>query len=219
MLLIFDWDGTLCDSAARIVSCMQSAANQTAQEVLTPEQIRNVIGLGLPESMLRLYPKLSDVERDSLKAVYIEHFLAADQIPSPLFKGVEEGLKQLKAAGFLLAVATGKSRRGLDRVLDYHGFADLFVASRCANETRSKPDPLMLSQLLEVCDFAPNQALMVGDTEYDMAMAKTLLMPRLGVSYGVHSTERLLAFEPLACLEDFEQVTPWIENYYSSILS
>jgi len=219
MLLIFDWDGTLCDSAARIVSCMQSAAKQTAQEVLAPEQIRNVIGLGLPESMLRLYPKLNDAERESLKEAYIEHFLAADKIPSPLFKGVEEGLKHLDAAGFSLAVATGKSRRGLDRVMAYHGFDDLFVATRCANQTRSKPDPLMLSQLLEVCDFEHSQALMVGDTEYDMAMAKTLDMPRLAVSYGVHTTERLIAHAPLACLEDFAQVVQWIENYYSSIPS
>lgn len=214
MLLIFDWDGTLCDSAARIVSCMQSAAQSAGEEVLLPEQIRDVIGLGLPESMLRLYPEISAARRESLKAQYIEHFLVADQVPSALFEGVAQGLEQLKRAGFQLAVATGKSRRGLDRVMDYYDFHDLFLASRCANETRSKPDPLMLSQLLEVSECTPHQALMIGDTEFDMAMAKAINMPRLAVSYGVHSAQRLMAYEPLACLDHFEQVLSWIENRY-----
>lgn len=214
MLIIFDWDGTLCDSAARIVACMQQAASSSGEQVLDAEQIRDVIGLGLPESMLRLYPDISDLQREALKQEYIRHFLAADKIPSPLFAGVNEALVELKAAGYRLAVATGKSRRGLDRVLDYYGFNDLFVASRCANETRSKPAPLMLTQILEVCHAAPHQALMVGDTEYDMAMAQTLNMPRIAVSYGVHSQQRLATYEPLTCVDHIPQLVAWIQRHH-----
>lgn len=211
-LIIFDWDGTLCDSQARIVQCMQRAAKVLEIKVLTEVQIKEVIGLGLPESMRRLYPNLDPTLREQLKAQYIEFFLAADITPSPLFQGVEAGLAQLKANKAALAVATGKSRRGLNRVLDYHQFNDLFIATRCADETQSKPDPTMLNELLEVSGYSPHEAIMVGDTEYDMAMAETIGMPRVAVSYGVHDITRLQAYKPLVCIDHFSEFIVWLQQ-------
>ena len=214
VLLIFDWDGTLSNSAARIVDCFQRAAEAANVDVLETETIRNVIGLGLPEAVSQLYPMLKAIDRERLKEQYITFFLAADQTPSPLFDGVKEGLLTLKNAGYSMAVATGKSRRGLDRVLAHHDFANLFVATRCANETQSKPDPLMLEQLLEVCGAMPHEAIMVGDTEYDMAMAQAIAMPRVAVSYGVHSIDRLNVYDPLMCSDNFEQFVSWVQHQY-----
>ena len=214
-LIIFDWDGTLCDSQARIVQCMQRAALAAGVDVLEEKTIQNVIGLGLSECIHHLYPQLDQEQSEHLKKHYIEYFLEADQTPSPLFEGVEEGLQQLRSAGFLMAVATGKSRRGLDRILSYHDFNDLFIATRCADETRSKPDPLMLQQLLEVTGISPHQAIMVGDTEYDMAMAQAIEMPAIGVSFGVHDIERLQAYPLETCIDHFSELPGWIKQNLS----
>lgn len=209
MVIIFDWDGTLSDSTSKIVSCVQMAAESTGFPVLADEAILNIIGLGLPEAMQKLYPQLNDGEKEQIRLSYVEHFLRVDQTPSPFFEGVEEGLRALKASGFQMAVATGKSRRGLNRVFERLDMGHFFDASRCADETASKPHPLMLEELLEEFGVAANQAVMVGDTEYDMEMAQRASMPRVAVSYGAHHMDRLLSYEPSLCVDKFSEFVKW----------
>jgi phosphoglycolate phosphatase len=210
MLLIFDWDGTLIDSTAKIVRCMQQAAEAVGVDVLAPEAICQIIGLGLPEAIAVLYPALDDASRHQVREQYVHFFIHVDQTPSPFFPEVEETLHQLRADGYTLAVATGKSRRGLDRVLQQLDMQHFFHATRCADETRSKPDPLMLQELLVHFGTSAADALMVGDTHFDMAMAQTVGMPRVAVSYGAHAREQLLVHEPLACIDRFGELLPVI---------
>jgi phosphoglycolate phosphatase len=151
--------------------------------------------------MQTLFPQESTEARAQLVERYRCHFLELDDTAMPLFPGVAEGLSRLAERGLLLAVATGKSRRGLDRVLDETGTRHLFVASRCADEAFSKPHPQMLEDILEVTGMEPGRALMVGDTVYDMQMAHNARVAGLGVSYGVHARDELLANGALACLD------------------
>ncbi len=214
MLLIFDWDGTLSDSTSKIVTCLQKAAETAGFPVLEDDVICNVIGLGLPEVMERLYPRLGDDEKEQVRLHYVEHFLAADQTPSPFFNGVEKGLRSLKDAGFKMAVATGKSRRGLDRVLDRLDMRSYFDASRCADETLSKPHPLMLEELLLEMDVSAGKAMMIGDTEYDMEMAQKANVHRVAVSYGAHHIDRLKPYQPLLCTDNFPDFVEWVLDHH-----
>lgn len=208
MLLIFDWDGTLIDSTAKIVRCMQQAAEKTGVAVLDSPAICQIIGLGLPEAIATLYPHATAQQLETVRENYVHFFISVDQTPSPFFPGVEETLAVLRSDGHELAVATGKSRRGLDRVLEQHGMQDFFHATRCADETRSKPHPQMLHELLAHFGRDPADALMVGDTHFDMAMAQQAGMARVAVNYGAHHPEQLLPYEPLACLDHFSQLLP-----------
>lgn len=210
MLCIFDWDGTLSDSADKIVSCMQLAADDAKLPELPGSEVQKIIGLGLPEAISTLYPEGSQSQWDIVREMYSQHYIKADQIPAPLFDGVIEGLDKLKAQGFTIAVATGKSRRGLDRVLGRLDMADYFDGSRCADETRSKPHPLMLEELLKQFDRAAGDAVMVGDTSFDLAMAQAIEMPRLGVSYGVHELDVLHQHQPEKVADHFSEVIDWI---------
>lgn len=212
MLLIFDWDGTLSDSAGKIITCLQEAAISSGFRVCDSEAIRNIIGLGLPEAMSALYPELNKDEHEQIRQAYVSHFLAADQEPSPFFDGVMEGLQQLRDQHYLLAVATGKSRRGLNRVLSNLKLDDFFHGSRCADETSSKPRPQMLTELLDEFSKPAADAYMVGDTEYDMSMAHQLNMPRVAVSYGAHNIERLKQYKPALCVDHFSDFVKWVLN-------
>lgn len=201
MLVIFDWDGTLLNSLAKISQCMQLAAVDAGLEPCPEEQIRGIIGLGLSEALTTLYPDVSPAPLETLRERYSHHFVVKDQNPCDLYPGVQDTLEALKVDGHHIAVATGKSRRGLDRVLANLGWEDYFHASRCADETRSKPHPLMLSELLNELDYAVDDAVMVGDTEFDLAMAAALDMRRVGVSYGAHPHERLRLHKPEAIID------------------
>ena len=209
-LLIFDWDGTLMDSIARIVTCFGNACADAGLPVPPESAMRHVIGLGLVEAVDALLPGVDNVLRESVVARYRERFLHIDQTAMPLFDGVRTGLEALAGHGYLLAVATGKSRRGLDRVLQETGMTSLFVATRCADEALSKPHPKMLQDLLDYTGLSSEQALMVGDTTYDLEMARMAAMDSLAVSYGVHVREDLLAHAPLACLDTFDEVRQWL---------
>lgn len=209
MFFIFDWDGTISNSASKIVACMQQAAKDCGLEVLNDETIRNIIGLGLPEAIQALYPAIDARQAQALRDGYADHFVKNDVKPSPFFPGVMDTLNALKSQGFILAVATGKSRKGLDRVLDNLELNSFFHGSRCADETASKPHPLMLSELLAEFEVSAEQAVMVGDTEYDMAMAAELNMPRIAVSYGAHHIDRLKNYAPNMCIDDFSQILNW----------
>jgi len=210
LLLIFDWDGTLSDSTGIITRAMQRAAADLGWPVPEPEAVHNIIGLGLPEALNELYPDRREAGYEALKERYRRHYLAEDQAaPARFFPQVMETLTQLRDQGHRLAVATGKSRQGLDRVFEAMALHGFFHASRCADETASKPHPLMLRELLEELDGKPEAAVMVGDTEYDMAMAQSAGMARIAVSYGAHAVERLQAYEPALFLDQFGDIRDW----------
>ncbi len=210
-LIVFDWDGTLMDSEAKIVRCMQAAAVDTGIPDPGSAAIRDIIGLGLGEAMQVLFPQQAPARRAELVERYRVHFLQLDNTGMPLFPGVPQGLAQLAEQGYLLAVATGKARRGLNRVLDETGMRHLFVSSRCADETLSKPHPQMLEEILDETGVDKGRALMVGDTVYDMEMARSANVTGLAVSYGVHARERLLDCGAVACLDSFPEVCAWVK--------
>lgn len=209
MLFIFDWDGTLIDSAACIVRAMQVAADEMQLAALSDAEVQNIIGLGLPEAILALYPDRDEATRHELKLGYARHYIAMNEQPAALFPHVAATLQYLKERGHLLAVATGKSRRGLQRVLEQLDMLDFFHATRCADETQSKPHPQMLHELLSELEMPVHHAVMIGDTEYDMAMAQQAGMARIGVDYGAHAQERLLRYEPEMILSRFEHLLNW----------
>ncbi|WP_250460880.1 HAD-IA family hydrolase [Microbulbifer litoralis] len=209
MLVILDWDGTVCNSEARIVACMQSASERVGLPVLAPEAVGNIIGLGLPEAIAELFPEAPSEQRQRLRECYAEEWLAARSEPLPLFDGVLETLDRLLGANHSLAVATGKSRRGLSREFEEHRLGHLFAASRCADETASKPDPLMLRELLSETGVPVGEAVMVGDTVYDLEMAAAAGMASIGVSYGVHHPERLSTCGPRAIIDHFSELLRW----------
>lgn len=209
-LIVFDWDGTLMDSTHKICRCIGAAAVDCG--VADPGQVasRQIIGLGLTEALRTLFPALSEEEQQRIAERYRHHFLHGDVTPTPLFPGVREGLERMRQGGYRLAVATGKSRRGLEKVMAESGTHGFFEASRCADECRSKPDPLMLEQILEETGVEPGRAVMIGDTTFDMEMAVNAKMARLAVSYGAHDRSQLLAHEPLACVDDFASLWPYL---------
>lgn len=212
-LIVLDWDGTLMDSEARIVNCLQAAFTDLGVAVPSREAARNVIGLGLDEALQRLLPTADRATREALVVGYRRYFLDVDPTPSVLFPGVRETLEWLVASGYLLAVATGKGRVGLEKALLETGLGSLFHATRCADETFSKPHPQMLLELMDELGAAPAATLMIGDTEYDMLMAKNARTHALAVSYGVHSPERLMAHGPLACLDDLALLPEWLSRW------
>ncbi|WP_180018642.1 MULTISPECIES: HAD-IA family hydrolase [unclassified Acinetobacter] len=198
-LVIFDWDGTLFDSVGQIVSSLQFAAQQF-QQPLTDADAKSIIGLGLPEVAQRLFPSVPELHADILQA-YSDHYVM-NSVNDAWFEGVAEMLYSLKDEGIKLAVATGKSRKGLDRVLKQTNSLELFHATRAASETRSKPDPLMLAEILTETGVNAHEAIMVGDTSYDLEMAMNIAMPSVGVTYGVHTPETLAQFNPLSIVKD-----------------
>jgi phosphoglycolate phosphatase len=211
-LLIFDWDGTLMDSEAHIIACVEAAVRDLDLPVPEQDAIRNIIGLGLFEAVNTLFPGHRAGLHTEIADRYRAHFFRDRGSPSQLFEGVREVLNDLSQKGYYLAVATGKSRKGLDYALESTGLNEIFHLTRCADETFSKPHPEMLNQILEQMGVEPKQALMIGDTEYDLEMASNARMPSLGVTYGTHSLERLLKHKPLACVDHIWEIPAWLSG-------
>lgn len=215
-LLIFDWDGTLADSIGRIVEAMQWAAVRSELQPRDAVQVKGIIGLGLPEAIQTLYPLLDEHQVAAFRGYYSERYVALEATPSPLFDGVRDGLEAFRAEGYQLAVATGKARRGLDRVLNAHGLERFFDITRAADETRSKPHPLMLEEILAYCNVAPERALMIGDSAFDLQMARNAGMPCVAAGYGAIELAALMAYEPVLAIERFTQLTAWLKPGNSS---
>ena len=210
-LLIFDWDGTLADSAAQIVLAMQTAISGLGLPPRSDESIRELIGLGLNEALMRLYPEMDVATLRALLDGYRARWLGQGGGEAPLFAGSLEAVRSLHGRGHRLAIATGKSRSGLNRSLRHHAdLAGLLSNTRTADETASKPDPLMLRQLLEEERLQPDEALMIGDTDYDIEMAAAIGMPSVGVICGVHSPQRLRRAGALALLESVRELPSWL---------
>jgi len=211
-LLVFDWDGTLMDSEARIVACLRAVLADLQLPEMEIQTLRNIIGLGLKEAILALYPDADEEFIKSFTERYRYHFLSENYQSAVMFPGAREVLNKLYDFGYLLAIATGKGRVGLNRSLDETGSKGLFHITRCADESLSKPHPQMLLDIMTVLNVEPSQTLMIGDTEYDMQMAQQAGANAVAVAYGVHDRERLLIHKPLTCLNDISEMLPWLES-------
>ncbi|MGK0273238.1 MAG: phosphoglycolate phosphatase [Cocleimonas sp.] len=212
-LLVFDWDGTLIDSKAQIVNCMQATILSLSLDERSDKQISDIIGLGLEEAIRSLYPDISNEYIQKSTQTYREHYLTKDKTLSPLFDGTIQVLDDLKASGFDLAIATGKSRRGLNKGLIDTGLEGFFPVTRCADETRSKPHPQMLEEILVDHNVEPNNTLMIGDSEYDLQLANNTKVDALAVSYGVHGLMRLLKQGPVGFIDDIKQLPQWLNDH------
>jgi len=211
-LLVFDWDGTLIDSIERIVTSLQYASREVCGVQLGEDQARSVIGLGLHEAIERLHPELDAVNVESVADAYRQNFLVDSKVPELLFDGVEDMLKQLVADDYSLAVATGKSRSGLDRAMQKHRLEHYFATTRCAGENRSKPHPEMLNSILHALDTHANDAVMIGDSEHDMRMAGNAGVNAIGVTHGVEDAESLMMYKPLTCLDDITDLYEFLSH-------
>lgn len=206
------------DSAARIVDCLRIAAAAADLPERTEQQMRHVIGLGMHEAINTLFPDgMSTVQRQRFIAVYRKEFVEDNSTPSALFAGVPEMLSELSAQGYYLSIATGKSRAGLDRVLIDQQLATLFPISRCADETRSKPDPQMLHEILTDFNLSAEQALMIGDTVFDLEMANHAGMHSVAIAQGVHSLQQLQAASPRVVLQRITELQGWLANGSSAV--
>jgi len=208
-LLIFDWDGTLMDSERKIINCFHAAINDVGIEPVDDDSIRAVIGLGLKEANQALFPRENEDVHERISEAYRDHFLVKDQTDMPMFPGVIDGIQKLRAS-YKLAIATGKARRGLDRVLDGHPLQEAFHVTRCSDEAVSKPHPLMLEQILEIAKVDRKDAIMIGDSTFDLQMANNAGIDSLAVSYGVQSCDRLLQYKPIGCLHKFDEIHQWL---------
>lgn len=208
-LIIFDWDGTIIDSQAHILACMKNAMLDENLPVPEDEKIRHIIGLSLDRAILSLHPQLDHGTVDLVANHYRRHFFA-DSNQSELFKGVAETIQDLHASGYFLAVATGKGRRGLDMALKNTGLEAFFHITRCADETRSKPDPMMLDEILTDLDLRADKAIMVGDTSYDLDMASNIRMDSIGVTYGMHDLQHLKNSNPTYLIDSIDQLSQYV---------
>ena len=211
-LLVFDWDGTLMDSAACIAAALRSACEDLGYRVPSERDARYVIGLGLNDALAHVLPGVTPSEYPRVVERYRHHFLMRDA-HTTLFAGAADLLEALQRSGHLLAVATGKSRRGLDRALDVTRVRAYFHATRCADESSSKPHPEMLQWIMGELGVPPERTLMIGDTTHDMAMARAAGVPRLALAHGAHEAAQLLEYDPLACLNDCFELGAWLSAH------
>lgn len=208
-LIAFDWDGTLFDSTAIIARCIQAAVRDVGGREPTREQASYVIGMGLMQALAHAAPDVAPAQYPALADRYRHHYFAI-QHEICLFEGVLPMLERLRARGHRLVVATGKSRRGLDEALHTVALAGLFDASRTADQTAGKPDPLMLHELMQECDVLPGRTLMVGDTTHDLQMARNAGCASVGVSYGAHEPQAFEALAPLYVAHDVAALDAWL---------
>jgi phosphoglycolate phosphatase len=210
-LIVFDWDGTLVDSTASIVACIQEAARELGLRVPDRERASHVIGLGLQDSLRHAVPELPPEAYEPFVAAYRRNFLAR-QDDMALFAGVPEMLALLESGGYRMAVATGKSRRGLNHALKTTGLGRFMIASRCADETHPKPHPAMLLELVAETGFRAGELLMIGDTSHDLDMARGAGVDAVAVTYGAHPADALRARAPRACLASVAELREWLKS-------
>lgn len=208
-LLIFDWDGTLMDSAGVIVDSIQRACADLGIPVPAARASRQIIGLGLTQALKTLLPDLAEEAYPRLVERYRHHYLGRDHA-IPLFDGVEAGIRNLQANGFQLAVATGKNRAGLERAFASSGLGDAFLTTRTADQTHSKPHPAMVLEIIDELGADPARTLVIGDTGHDLLMAANAGVASLGVTYGAHEVDDLLGHSPLVLIDSFHEVHAWL---------
>lgn len=209
-LIVFDWDGTVMDSTAVIAGSIQMACRDLDLEVPSDEMARHVIGLGLQQALRYAVPNAPDEMYEPLVARYRHHFLAQDGA-IPLFEGARATISNLHSAGYLLGVATGKNRNGLERALLSCEMKPYFHATRTAEQTVSKPDPTMLFELMEELGVAASRTLMIGDTSHDLLLAQNAAVDAVAMGHGAHPAEQLRALNPLALVDNFAQLDAWLK--------
>jgi phosphoglycolate phosphatase len=211
-LLVFDWDGTLLDSTGAIVDAVKASCRDLGLAEPPDAHARQAIGLGLADALRHSVPQLAEERFPEIVERYRHHYLTRDH-ELHLFDGAQEMIAELHSAGFLLAVATGKSRLGLDRSMSHCGLGHYFSATRCADECFSKPHPQMLDQLMSESCVRPERTLMIGDTTHDLQMAINAGVSGLAVSYGAHPSTALDALSPLALLPDIAELAGWLRTH------
>ena len=208
-LIVFDWDGTLFDSTALIVRCIQQACRDIGAAVPSDVDAAYVIGLGLQDALRHAVPDLPAGRYPELGLRYRHHYFASQHELS-MFPGTLAMLQALKARHHWLAVATGKGRRGLDEALAHAQLKGLFDGTRTADETASKPDPRMLNELMREFGVEPSRTLMIGDTTHDLQLARNAGTARVAVSYGAHEREAFDAYEPLIIAHSTRELHDWL---------
>jgi phosphoglycolate phosphatase len=210
-LIVFDWDGTLMDSTGAIVNSIKAAATDLGIDPPSEERARHIIGLGLIDALRHALPDLPAERYQDVALRYRHHYLAQDQ-DLLLFDGAEALIGELADAGYMLAVATGKTRAGLNRAFEVSGLGPRFHASRCADECHSKPHPQMLEELMTEFGVAAESTLMIGDTTHDLLMARNAGVAALGVAYGAHPRASLEAETPLFCAANVDELAQWLRQ-------
>jgi len=205
-LIVFDWDGTLMDSVDRIVSSMQTAARFASLSVPSNEQAKQIIGLSMPKVVETLFPQRTQAQETLLIEQYKHQYKELNTVPTPMFNNAIELLRNLRKKNKLLAVATGKGREGLARVMHETKTAHLFHASRCANDALSKPDPQMLLSLLDELKISSRETIMIGDTSHDLKMAQSANIDSIGITHGVHDESILSLYNPKAIVNSLTQL-------------
>lgn len=211
-LIVFDWDGTLLDSTATIVASMQAAARDLGLPVPDVRAASHVIGLGLQDAMQRAMPDLDPKSYPRMVERYRYHYLSQDHSLT-LFDGVREMLADLAAQGYFLAVATGKSRVGLNRALNTAGLMSAFDSTRCADETFSKPHPAMLQEITRELGQDLRRTVMIGDTTHDLQMASNAGAAAISVHFGAHPREELQALSPLFGADSISDLHAWLNEH------
>ena len=211
-LVVFDWDGTLMDSAAAIVNAIGASCRDLGLPEPAEAQARYVIGLGLVDALRHAVPDLTEADYPRMVERYRHHFLSSDH-ELTLFPGVVDTLGWLAGQGRMLGVATGKSRAGLDRALAHTGIATYFHSTRCADECFSKPHPAMLLEIMDELGVRPERTLMAGHTTHDLLMARNAGVASLAVSFGAHPVDALVAAQPLACVETPVDLGAWLRQH------
>ena len=211
-LIVWDWDGTLADSTGMITNAILRAAEQVGLPELTPQAARNIIGLGLHESIQVLYGDICTEKAQALATQYTANYYAgASEIP--LFNGAADTIMALNKRGFKLAVATGKGRHGLNLALEQCGLSNNFQATRTVDECFSKPHPQMLDELMDYFVVLPERTLMIGDTSYDLQMAQNAGVSAVGVTYGAQAAEQWQHLKPIQQFNDFVSLSKWLLEY------
>lgn len=208
-LIVFDWDGTLMDSAGLIARAIQASARDLGLPEPTEERARHVIGLGLQEALSYAVPELDPAAYPDMVERYRHHYLSADH-QLELFPGSFELVESLADSGRFLAVATGKSRKGLDRALSDSRLGPFFHVTRCADECFSKPHPQMLEEVMTECGVLPGRTLMIGDTTHDLLMARNAGVDAVAVEFGAHPRQALVDAAPLDVLDSTAALARWL---------
>ena len=210
-LIVWDWDGTLANSTGMITEAFVTAAAQVGLPTVPAENVTNIIGLGLKESIHAVYGDIAPELAQKLAQQYSANYYAGEQA-IPLFEGAKDTIIELHRKGYKVAVATGKGRRGLNLALQHSGLGQYFQATKTVDECFSKPHPQMLDELMEEFVATPERTLMIGDTSYDLQMAANAGVPAVAVTFGAQSREQLLAYNPIQMFNQFKDLSAWLLN-------
>jgi phosphoglycolate phosphatase len=210
--IIFDWDGTLSDSTGRIVESLQLASRDAQLKSLSEFELSQIIGLGLPEALCQLWPELEKNETGikEMRDLYSKHYMSEARSSIAFFDHARSLLDNLLKVDLDLAIATGKSRVGLDRAFKELKAGHWFRDSRCADETKSKPHPLMLDELAGSLGVAKENMVMIGDTTFDLDMANAAGIDCVAITHGAHDQDKLMACKPLHVVHDLQELNHWL---------